>query len=671
MKKNFICALMSAIALTGAVGFSACSSSEEIVDVNPSYNAEEGTVKTQFSISFPQNVAKNPTRQTAATVQQAGTIDAFRGMDNIVLIPFAEQTILSTGNETKIGSFIELKNLSVPSTSSTPSANSIPASTLVSTNNAVLYEDVTIPVGTGTFLFYGKAIDNTANTAITTAADKFKFGTLTATKLTSANQATKPTDITFTHEGVVPESPTYADRDGIIDYLNLIAGAKVDDSNKWSGTASTNEGLYKLYQKFIQLKAGSSASVAAAVEDLYNGLQSNTTAIAGAIKSAINNSTYVKISERSTATEIYGQYKVEFKSDGAVNYANYPGSINLPDGAAVITWDPDAAAFKAAATMYYKESGMNVASLDKYVYPANLYYWANSTIKTANSPQKSEYTISNSWTTILNKYTDGVSVTSASRSVAIVNPINYGVGRLDVSVKLEQDELYDYHGVAVNAASGFPVTGILIGGQKAVDWNFLPSTSIEDGAAVTIYDNITKSNPGNYGLPGTTEGKGTALLAGTTASVYNHTLALETENGKNVNIAVEFLNTVGDFYGQGGNLIPYGTKFYLVGTLDLTKTSEFVQPDDPESTTDPKEKLTLNKIFQQDYYTTANITIGKAYEDTDGDGNPNKEGGELTSNTTGLGTATNYIPDLRQPQLELGLSIDLTWHEGLTFTQTW
>ena len=670
MKKNLMYAMFGAIALTGAVGLTACSSDEDVVDVNPTYNAENGTVKTQFSISFPQNVANSSTRQTAAIVQKDGTIAEFRGMDKIVLIPFGEQAVLTTGNETKIGSFIELTKLTVPTTTSF--SNSIPASTtsanaLVDKNNAVLFEDVTIPVGTGTFLFYGKAIDNTANTDIETADDKFKFGILKATGLTSGDQATTPSGITFTHEGVVPTDANYDKRVGIINYLNSIARAQVDDNNKWSET--TNAGLKKLYDAFIKLTAGSSASVAAAVEDLYNALQANSTDLAGAIKTAINNGTYVSITERTTDTEIttYGRYKISFLN----TYANYPESINLPDGAAVIKWNLSASTpgFEAAASMDYKAGGMNVATLDAYVYPANLYYWANSTIQTSNSSQKNEYTNANTtWDAVLTKYTAGASVTSASRSVAIVNPINYGVGRFDFNVALSAADLYDYHGATVNAAGGFPVTGILIGGQKAVDWQFLPNTSATE---VTIYDNITKSNPGQYGATSVGENDGSALLAGagtTGASAYNYTLALETVGGTPVNIAVEFLNTAGDFYGQGGNLIPHGTKFYLVGTLD------------PSNGTKPKDgndnEININQIFKQDYYTTANITIGQAYQDTDGDGKPNKPNSDTTTtnidnNTTGLGTATNYVPDLRQPQLELGLSINLQWNPGLKFTQTW
>lgn len=52
MKKNFIYALMSAIALTGVVGFSSCSSDEESAEVNPSYDPATGLVKSQFVLNI-------------------------------------------------------------------------------------------------------------------------------------------------------------------------------------------------------------------------------------------------------------------------------------------------------------------------------------------------------------------------------------------------------------------------------------------------------------------------------------------------------------------------------------------------------------------------------------------------------------------------------------------
>ena len=61
--------------------------------------------------------------------------------------------------------------------------------------------------------------------------------------------------------------------------------------------------------------------------------------------------------------------------------------------------------------------------------------------------------------------------------------------------------------------SNIKLTGILIGGQKSVDWKFEPQGDTE----YTIYDNIVVSQNKPDGLPITTTGN----------DVMNHTLVLE------------------------------------------------------------------------------------------------------------------------------------------------
>ena len=46
--------------------------------------------------------------------------------------------------------------------------------------NYKVYSDKFVPVGTKYFLFYGKAIDNAADEAISSRSDKFKYGMLNA-----------------------------------------------------------------------------------------------------------------------------------------------------------------------------------------------------------------------------------------------------------------------------------------------------------------------------------------------------------------------------------------------------------------------------------------------------------------------------------------------------------
>ena len=89
------------------------------------------------------------------------------------------------------------------------------------------------------------------------------------------------------------------------------------------------------------------------------------------------------------------------------------------------------------------------------------------------------------------------------------------MGRPDARVKLgNATTLYDKNGEAytVDTEDGFTVTGILIGGQKQVKYDFTQNTSATE---YTIYDNITKSN-------------GITPAKLTTASAVNYTLALET-----------------------------------------------------------------------------------------------------------------------------------------------
>ena len=616
MKKNSIYALMSAIALAGSVGFSGCSSSNDEIINNPNYNSDENTVKTQFTISFPQNVAG--TRQSAATVQNDQAIASFRGMDNIVLLPFATTGAVNTdpitSTSTKLGEKISLTTILLPNAATV--INEIPASALVATSNSVLYNDVTIPVGTGSFLFYGKAKDS--------GTDNFVNGALTMTE-------GQPSAITFDPVQIYPASTTTASSVGaaLATYLTTIAQAA-----NWAGCAVAtnsaetwyNASLGELYSKFTSMKAGSSRTVQAAIQDLYSTIKNNTDAVSTAIKTAIENTTYVSSTTGGVLT---------FKDAiGNSESTYFPGDVNLPDGAALLSFDATTKTF-TQTTDGNGNTGVTAKYTD-YVYPASLYYYCNSGIKTSNSSQQSAYNSTDNWGTISGKYTDGTTVGTSTRSVAILDPIQYGVGRLDATVKTEAATLYDKNGEAYAVpAAGFTVTGILIGGQKQVKFDF--TTNAAATTIYTIYDNIEKSQ------------SGTTLSATTTASDLNYTLALETAVETPVNVAVELVNNGADFEGVDG-VIPTGCKFYLVAQLTPSNGTNY-------------NATTMNQVFKQDHKTIATFTIKTGYSKTDATHFPATGG-----NTVGLGKAYNTIPDLRTPQLELGLSVDLTWQSGLEFT---
>ena len=216
---------------------------------------------------------------------------------------------------------------------------------------------------------------------------------------------------------------------------------------------------------------------------------------------------------------------------------------------------------------------------------------------------------------------------SRTRAVAIVDPIQYAVARLDVQVRVAatgsgklEDNSATAEGartdVAVNAA-GFPISAVLVGGQRPVNFDFTAQTS---GTEYTIYDNAMAST--YKGTPVTMAAK-----MGSDYSEWNHTLVLE--NGtSDVMIAVEMTNNTGvDFYGAGGQLIPKDGKFYVVGKLTASAATE-----------------TGSHVFKQDFVTKAKLTL------------------------TDLKKAYNTIPDLRTPQMELGFSVNLEWQNGHVYT---
>lgn len=604
-------AYVGAIALLSVLGFSACSSSDDAVTgegQNPQVPSE--TVKTQFSISLPSGMSGM--RMAGSTVQEAGTLASFRGMSDIVLIPYLH----ATNRTSRFGANITFTSMIKPNEETV--SNSIPAGNLLQGSTAVLYNDVTIPVGTSGFLFYGKATEQDGT-------NNYDNGALTPAGLDGESSG-----ISFSLNPI-KDTPDLTKGNRLATYVTSIAQASdntdPNDVASWAGCtdAANNStkawysaGLGALYSNFITLKAGGSSYVQAAVQDLYTSLKNNTDKVSVAIKNAITNPTYASVD---------GEGKLTFSAD----ISNYPQKDNnfMPEGAAAFTWTGN----KATAVSTAQVSTLNLQSMSKIVYPASLYYFVDSDLKTSNASRKDDYTTTDTWSTILGKYTSGSSVVAATRSVAITKQIQYAVGRLDVKVnQLGLGKYYDRRGDEVTIPDdGYTLTGVLIGGQKVVDYKFEPKGTDE----FTIYDNAINTVGANAAVKKTQD-------AGT-----NYTLALETAATDVVNIALEFINNGDDFMGVDG-VVKKGCKFYMVAQLD------------PAIDTDGSK--TGKKVFKQDFKTIANFTFGAGTADEDHDGDSDTPGG--------FGNAYTTIPDLRTPKLELGFSVDLKWEEGLTFDLT-
>lgn len=642
-KKAFWHAAIAAIAICS---FSACASSEE--DELQSSGNERGVVKTEFTISFPQKMG-NATRQSISVVQGQGT-PVFRGINSISLRPFT----------------VKKENITAETALSSPltfTGTDIASGTLYSLNNSYLYRDVEIAIGTRSFMFYGCA---TAETAQDGTLPNALNGSLTPNTTTPtgtlADISFTPTpiyDVKDVKDETTLAVPTYGKV--IAAYLTAIANAKVDDTHTWANSYE----LGTLYTEFVGINAGSWISVQKAVQQLYTTVYSRTEPIAAKIREAILASLTVDDTNYQLATDNSGENGA---TTGTLTFANldkYPANIGLPDGAAYVKWDVSkfAALTTSDAETMVDNGGMNFSSLNKYCYPASLYYNGLSNIKISESSKEAEYKNDVEWSTILGTYTDNTDpdgtgvVSSKTRSIAIIEPVQYAVARLDVAVQTNnggntlKDNDKDGNGKDITVGNNFPITGILVGNQKAVDYKFetTPTTDLTEASQLyTIYDSQIPITEGSIT-------KDCRMFPGTISeSDYNkyctHTLVLETadasseDDKNNVAIAVEFQNNSEQIIvGKDKKLIYPGTKFYLVGKLKPYNNNG-VKYKSSHLPTGKTTASDITRAFVQDYTT------------------------KVTFRVHDLKKAYNVVPDLRNPNLEIGVSVDLTWQDGITQT---
>ena len=633
--KKFMYFGIAAIALSMA----ACSSDDEVAQ----QPEQMGVVKTSFNISVP---GSPKTRMSDNRVQYhaVGQNPTFLGIDSIELIPFGKAGEIAS-TDVRLGANLVLGQLGA-----TPAINKNNSINALNDNgtNSQYYRDVEVPIGTRSFLFYGRAPQKAATADAT--IDQIN-GCIFKKSATLSDQT--PATIEFQLRNIYTETNTPTLAQSLCDYLTSIANATntVDGVEyKWSDTANMYNGMYNA---FITMKAGASANVQALVQRLYNELKDVENSTATGIKNAITNSTYVS----AVSTDGVLTFTNAVGGDLTTKANCYPASLNLPDGAAIIAWNAEAeggAKFEVSTTP--TNLGLNVAALTDYTYPASLYYRGNSQISVDNeNTHAADYTAATttSWdamngstydtNSLLGKYpTHQGTVAINTKSIAIEEQIQYAVARLDLQVGATTANLpynstewdndankYVNKTVAVGT-DAFQVTGILVGGQKAVDFEFHP---ISEATAKTIYDNQIATE--------TTDGYASATkYLSTTMADAMRTLVLECDDDE-VNFAIEFKNNSGvDFVGRDG-IVANGCKFYLIGKIKKN-------PGEGEGTvTKPKDAnnndIDIAKIFLQDYYTTVKASVSS------------------------LVNAYNVIPDLRAPKLELGLSVDLTWQQANTY----
>lgn len=565
-------ALMSAIALTGAAGFTACSSEGELANTNPTFDGE--SVKTQFTINVP---AASKSTRLGTDIVQGQDDPVFRGMDNINMFAFA------TGGTDAAE---EVEGTDMPKAVYTNMGSILAEGDLMENSNAKVYYNLDIPAtkNINRFIFYGEATRDGGNDL----AGNQTNGVLTP-NYTELTDQTALSTLHFDLKQIVAQASDATTPQGTITtQLNNVAGV--------SGWSSSTGDLKLLYDNFIKLKAGSANSVRAALTMLNDGVGEvsgdDTETLRESIKSAI-----------STALT-------------AIESNTFPRDLGLPDGAVQIAWSSDDSQFEVAVTSDGVWGGqLQATPVTDFVFPAALYYWTSSPIKASDAIQSDKYGTS-SWDYILTNLYGSASnsVSSTTQSVALTNKINYAVARFDVKAAFAAATVQDNNGedVTITASGenhGISIVGLLVGGQKNVQYDF--STPVTQAAEKAIYDSSITS---------------TALSTSNT-NVIAQTLALETEKDQTKRFAIELENNTGAAFNGYDGIVPAGGRFYLVGELKPKTETELAEME--------------GRVFKQDHVTIATVTINS------------------------LAHAYNTIPDLKEPKLELGLSVDLEWQQGL------
>lgn len=608
MKKFRFFSFASAMLLASAAGMVSCSS--DSIEPTGGSGVTGQVVKTQFAINIPYggnsstNQAKKVTRMTDEMTQQSNN---FRGISDIVLLTFSGDP--STAGNTEATRIIEIGT---------------DANAYAQNKYSKLYRDIEIPVGTNHMLFYGRATRKSGDTDFQ-AGKITNVGTKTTEKVL-ANISHELTPINST-----ANFTTDADADQIIDALNTIAEAKVQDGKDYTwatiGTETTlptwlteNEKkfLAARYKEFISLKAGSRTSVVEFIKNLQTALvgEAGGTTIPA---------------EKKLTKEIYDKCVAAL---GAIESINFPGKFNLPDGVASLNWKTGESKFAYNTPENVTIGTGNSINYQKICYPAELSYFVNTTTMVSDKDMSnlSEFPSYTDWTKPAgadwsNKNFDEKAVENSTRTVGLKAPVQYSVAVLKSTVRCDAATLKDNAKQAGGfdkdqqisvPADGFKVTGILIGGQPAsVDWKYDPAST--ESFANTIYDKVMNGSM--------------AAKNETSASNANYTLVFDNKKSdaqSPVYVTLELENNSDKaFYGNDG-IIQKNTKFYLVGQLNPNKTG----------LTNPNS---VNRVFVQDYVTTANFNIKD------------------------LKSAYNCIPDLRTSGINVGLAVDLSWKTGITF----
>ena len=458
----------------------------------------------------------------------------------------------------------------------TPAMNAVTG--FVTLGKHYLVSDKQLNIGVNAFLCYAKA----ENADPYTETSKINYGSL--------NPTVSGLDSKFSLTPITPPSASTV----IVNYMNSIA-----DAGGWknqSGNAAATE-----FNKFINLKngepqglAGSSKNIIAYVNEWYTKA-GYIESIGSTIQAAIRNTTdYVTVADGKVTG-----FK-DFSTD-------YPGTF--PDGSAVLLWNSTTSKFA------YK-------TFPDYAYPAERYFYANSRIYTSENSRQNDYSNEN-WSDVLSTYENkgtnnkGDVVASTTRSVAIKNPLSYGVAGMEIHIKASSGTIGDYVSNAITLEEKtFPLTAVIVGSQVEQNCFFQPANpTVQNETEYLIYDKQIAAENVHLGTATTEAPNGPCV----------YTLGLQTKDDVSLKVVLEFENNSNiDFISENG-VIHKGTKFYLLASV--------VPPGEhdlkPNTTTGEEYGDIGKRVMTRGHMTVVNLTIGS------------------------LRTAYNALPDLSSDKLRL------------------
>lgn len=600
MKKVKFFGLAGIILLASGAGFSSCSS--DSADPTGGTGVAGQVVKTQFYLNIPYagnekgGNARVSTRMSDVNTQHTSDMATnFLGLVDMEMFAFSETPSLGVTSTRTIR---------------------IGDNTGDNDNNQWrrLYSDIAIPIGTTNMVLYTRA-SKKSNSTSSANKTKFQAGSLTNPYTTFTDEA-KPTlsELKFNLETIHSDNDFATQGTAILNKLNAIAqtkatvsGATIEWSNIEAATIGTPEErkiLQDLYKDFVSLTAGSEKSVICAINDLKAAVETQ------------------KLTEFSDLTKAITD---NCTTSDLNNSFGFPRNINLPDGAAVLSFNSDSKTFKYKEITAGVPNGSNLVDHKTITYPSELAYFVSSPVGTSSTKDKrTDLPDYNAWLNNTETWTEYGNVVKGNTTLVVLKePVQYGVACLESKIKCDKTSLEDNAKQIIKSTAnnfltvpevGITVTGILVGGQpQGVEWNFEPASDAKFDH--TIYDQDMNG-----------------IAAKTSATNPNYTLVLDNKNSSTTNapqskvyVTVELENNMGDFYGKEG-LIPKGSRFYLVGELDPTNKT-----------------ATVDHVFVKDHTTVANFTIKN------------------------LQNAYNHIPDMRTSKINVGLAVDLSWQEGITF----